>query len=64
MAFRPPPMVITDNSVCIVLDGEAYTMDQTNKHFSALKQAIEEEEWNKVRELMGIPNNRWGILEF
>ncbi len=58
-----PAIVLTDDTLSVIFDEEIYTIDNTHKKWDVMVKAVQEGEWLKLRELVGIPNSRWIILE-
>ena len=49
------PYILTDNSLTIVVDGKALTMESSNPSFSEAKKLLSEEKYNELPDLFDTP---------
>lgn len=57
------PIVRTDNSICIVYDGEPYTVDSSHPNWDRIIKALDDERWEDLYEFIGIEQERWLDLD-
>lgn len=56
-----PPMVISDKSITVILDGYPETIDRDHQNWDQVVEAIRNEEWFKLTPLMNIPK---GMVQY
>ena len=49
------PYILTDNSLTIVVDGKALTMEKTNPSFNEATKLLAEERFDELPDLFDIP---------
>ena len=49
------PYILTDNSLTIVVDGKALTMESSNPSFNEAKKLLSEEKYNELPDLFDTP---------
>lgn len=50
--MKKPPMIITQNTITIMLNMKAHTIHKDNVNFAEVKQAIRAEKWDKLPEIL------------
>jgi hypothetical protein len=48
-------MVITENSVCVILDGKSHLVDQSHPNYILVREAVRDQRWSELEDLMDIP---------
>lgn len=49
-----PPMVITENSICVILNGKSHMVNETHVNYNEIREAIRASSWEKLSALVDV----------